>query len=234
VLILLALFVAPAGVSAVPVACAKELSDNLFDIGKSQGMSSSLMFRALSKWLYLVIPLAIYGVGIYCALRYETDWTAKQTWAVILTGFVLIWYTWETMLLRRVAFLQREAQLRPFVVFRKEIDNYVVENIGNGAALDVHIDKVGMEAPGTKLEIRFPNHLALLRPGAVANVEIEVHINGKESDPVFAAHLDPRYAILDVDIHIHFSNIEGKNYSLVEVISPKTLSIKGFRNESAL
>lgn len=192
------------------------------------------MCRAYSKWLYLVVALTIYGVGIYCALKYETDWTAKQTWAVILTGFVLIWYTWETMLLRRVAFLQREVQLRPFVIFRKDIEKYVVENIGNGAALDVHVDSVKMEAFETKLEIGFPNPLPLLKPGEVAVVEIEVHINGKKSDPAFAAHLDPKCAILDVDVHIHFSNLEGKKYSLVEVISPQTLSIKGFRNEATL
>lgn len=196
-------------------------------------MSPSLKLRALSKWLYLTVPFALYGVGIYYALRYETDWAAKQTWAVILTGFVLIWYTWETMLLRRVAFLQRELQLRPFVVFRKEIEKYVVENIGHGAALDVHIDRVNMEAPGTKMEIRFPNPLPLLKPGAIADVEIEVYINGRKTDPVFAAHLDPKYAIQDVDVHIHFSNLEGKTYSLVEIISPKTLTIKGFRNEPA-
>ena len=192
------------------------------------------MLRTLSKWLYLIIPLSVYAAGIYCALKFETDWTARQTWAVILTGIVLIWYTWETMLLRRLAFLQREVQLRPFVVFRKEGERYVVENIGNGAALGVRIDSVTMEVPSTKLEIRFPNSLSLLKPGAVAYVEVKVLVNGNESDPMFAAHLDPQYAIQDVDVHIHFSNIEGKQYSLVEVVSPQTLSIKGFRNESTL
>lgn len=103
---------------------------------------------------------------------FETDWTAIQTWAVILTGVVLIWYTWETMLLRQVAFLQREVQLRPFVVFRKEGERYVVENIGNGVALMVRIDGVTMEEPPTKLEIRFPNSLSLLKPGTVADVEV--------------------------------------------------------------
>lgn len=192
------------------------------------------MLRKFSKWLYLVVPLAVYAAGIYCALKFETDWAAKQTWAVILTGGVLIWYTWETMLLRRVGFLQREVQLRPFVVFRKEGERYVVENIGNGAALDVSIDGVTIEDPRTNLEIRFPNSLSLLKPGAFADVEVQVFINGEESHPAFAAHLDPQYAIQDVDVHIHFSNIEGKKYSLVEVVSPQTLSIKGFREESPL
>lgn len=190
--------------------------------------------RVYSKWLSLLIPLALYAAGMACALRYGADWTAKQTWAVILTGFILIWYTWETMLLRRVAVLQREGQLRPFVVFRKEGDQYVVENIGNGAALNVQIESISLVAPKTQLDIAFPQPVPLLKPGAVAHIEVTVHINGRKSDPAFAAHLDPEYAIQDVDVHLRFKNVEGKEYALVEVIAPKTISIMGFRNEHAL
>lgn len=180
------------------------------------------------------MPLVVYGLGIYWTLKFESDWTARQTWAVVLTGFVIIWYTWETMLLRQVAVLQRELQLRPFVVFRKEGQKYVVENVGNATALGVRIDEIKISEPTTMLEIRFPGSLSLLKPGSIADVEIDVFINGKKSDSTFAAHLDPKYAIQDVDVHIHFSNIEGKQYLLTEIVSPKTLSIKGFRNEPAL
>ena len=62
------------------------------------------------------------------------------------------------MLLRRVAFLQREVQLRPFVVFRKEGGRYAVENIGNGAALGVCIDGVTMEEPEPSLRFASPIH----------------------------------------------------------------------------
>ena len=65
-------------------------------------------------------------------------------------------------------------------------------------------------------------------------VPLEVWINGQKADSGFAAHLDPTYAIEDVEVQIHFSNLEGKSYSLVEVVSPQTLSIKGFRSEPAL
>jgi hypothetical protein len=192
------------------------------------------MSRHISKWLYLLIPLTVYGVGIFCALRYGTDWTEKQTWAVVLTGVVLIWYTWETMLLRRIAFVQRELQLRPFIVFRREAQQYVAENIGNAAALNIRFENVAFQAPGTTLEILFPRTLPLLKPGTTAEVTVEVKINGQTSDPAFAAHLDPTYAVEDVDIRIHFTNLEGKSYSLVEVVSPQNLSIKGFRDDPAL
>ena len=123
------------------------------------------MSRSISKWLYLLVPLALYGAGMYCALKYGVDWTEKQTWAVILTGVVLIWYTWETMLLRRIAFVQRELQLRPFIVFRREANQYLAENIGNAAALNIRVENITFEAPGTKLEILFPRALPLLKGG---------------------------------------------------------------------
>lgn len=190
--------------------------------------------RTHSKWASLILPLALYGVGMVCVFAYESDWTAKQTWAVVLTGVILIWYTWETMLLRQLATIQREAQMRPFVVFRSEGGNYVVENIGTAAALDVRLDATTIEAPGLKMDIVFPNPVSLLKAGSLAELGVEVKINGKVVDPVFAEHLDAQHAVLDIDVHIRFKNIEGKDYSLVETISPKTVTIKGFRNESAL
>lgn len=186
--------------------------------------------RACSKWFWLILPLGIYGVGIGLALRFGADWGEKQTWAVILTGAILIWYTWETMLLRRVAVGQRELQLRPFVVFQKVNGGYVVENLGSSAALDVRIESIALVAPQIRLDIAFPRAVPLLKPGATASIEVTVDIDGLRSDPNFAAHLDPSYAVQDVDVHIRFRNLEGKEYQLVQVIAPKTVSIQGFRN----
>lgn len=189
---------------------------------------------AWPKWLSLAVPVIVYGVGILCALTYESDWPAKQTWVVVLTGIILIWYTWETMLIRKLAALQREGQIRPFVVFRMEAEKYVVENIGSAAALDVRIDSTTIKAPGLQIDITFPQAVPLLKAGTVSELEVDVQIDGEKTDPVFAAHLDPQYAVADIDVHIRFKNLEGKEYALVEVISPRTVSIKGFRDESAL
>lgn len=186
--------------------------------------------RMCSKWIWLIFPLGLYGVGIGLALRYGTDWGEKQTWTVILTGAILIWYTWETMLLRRVAVGQRELQLRPFIVFQKVNGGYVVENIGSSAALDVRIDPIALVAPQIRLDIVFPGAIPLLKAGATASIEVTVDVDGRKSDPNFAAHLDPKYAVQDVDVRISFRNLEGKEYQLVQVIAPKTVSIQGFRN----
>ncbi len=181
----------------------------------------------MNKYFSLYASLIVYATAIVCGYWYWSgNHEAISAWAIALTGAVIIWYTWETKQLRREAFFQREVQLRPFIVFQKAGETYIVENIGNGAALDLRIDTV--KAGDTGLEIRFPHTLPLLKQHSTATIKIEVYINGNRVDDYLGAHLDPRYAILDVDVKIHFSNIEGKRYTLVETISPKTLSIKGF------
>lgn len=46
--------------------------------------------------LYIALMLYVAGIG-FTFVVCKDNWTAIQTWAVVLTGIVLIWYTWETM-----------------------------------------------------------------------------------------------------------------------------------------
>lgn len=163
----------------------------------------------------------------YCV--WSKDLTAVSAWVVALTGLVILWYTWETMQLRRAAFLQREVQLRPFLVFRRDDKRYVVENIGIGAALDIRLDIV-LVSDELQMEIRFPEPIPLLKPASIAEIKTESYVKGKLSDDAFTAHLDPKYAALTLDVTLRFSNVEGKRYKLIETVAPQTLSIQGFRN----
>lgn len=161
------------------------------------------------------------GGYLYCTGKYD----AISAWAIIVTGAVVIWYTWETMQLRREAFSQREMQLRPFITFYKGDSGYVIENIGHGVALDVYIDTVKLD----DTEIRFPQRIPILKQNIVLPFQTEIYINGKRIDEIFTAILDHRYTVSDINLNIQFSNIEGKRYSLVEIISPKMLSLRGFK-----
>ncbi len=49
----------------------------------------------------LFAAVVLYSAGVAAAFYWCTDWTARQSWAVILTGLAIIWYTWETTLLRQ-------------------------------------------------------------------------------------------------------------------------------------
>lgn len=177
--------------------------------------------------------MAAYAVAMGAVLALCADWTARQTWAVILTGVVLIWYTWETMMLRRAAFLQRETQIRPYVVFYADKGAYSVENVGSGPALGVTVDTVEFRADEHHLAIHFPTQVPLLRPGQVAPIIPVPYLNGKQLETEFAAHLDPRYAVEPLAVHIRFRSVEGRSYHVVEEVAHESLEILGLRDESA-
>jgi hypothetical protein len=65
-----------------------------------------------------------------------------STAALIITLGILIWYTWETRKLRIETVKQTELSLRPCVVLfgNDEVGSNYIENIGNGAALNVIIE----------------------------------------------------------------------------------------------
>lgn len=184
--------------------------------------------RILLAWLLA------YAGGLIVTFLLTPDWTARQTVAVVLTGAVVIWYTWETMLLRQVALSQLELQFRPFVVFYGTADGYSVENVGNATALAVRIQNVALIDTSISLDIAFPSAVPILRAGERAPMPAEVFLDGKKIHSVYAAHLDPKYAIADVELCILFRNIEGREYSLVQTVAPSTMDIKGFRETPAL
>jgi len=189
------------------------------------------MLRALkSRWLHLVIPLAIYGIGVYYVFSLKSPPLDREYLLSVLTGIILIWYTWETMQLRQAAFEQIELQLRPFLVFRTENLHCFVENVGNVPALNVRIDSVYIGEQPRIWEIRFPYSVPLLKSGQSLEVRCEIFKGEQGLDPMYAAHLDPKYASLDLKIHIHFSNIEGKQYSLTQTVSPRSLKLLGFNS----
>lgn len=178
----------------------------------------------------LAIVLGLYAAGIAASLCLMQDWTARQTVAVVLTGAVVIWYTWETMLLRQVAISQREQNLRPFVLFKGDAHGgYAVENLGATPALGIQIEPVKLHMGDVVLEIIFPSSVPLLRAGETAPLESEVAVNGNKVASVHAAHLDPKYAVIELDIHILYRSIEGKPYHLIQTIAPKETVVKGFR-----
>jgi len=54
----------------------------------------------LGKHVALIGTTFAYAALIVLSFQWTDDWAARQTVAMVLTSFVLIWYTWETSLLR--------------------------------------------------------------------------------------------------------------------------------------
>jgi hypothetical protein len=188
----------------------------------------------LNRYVFLAILLCAYAVAVAVGYWYWCGkYDAISAWAVVLTGAVILWYTWETMQLRRLSFIQREAQIRPFILFRKDGDHFFVENIGSSAALNIRLDTVNV-SDEFKMRIEFPQSVPFLKSGCQAQVETKSIIRDEETPYPVTAHLDPKHAALDLQVRIHFSNIEGRQYTLLETISPQLLTVIGFSDETAL
>ena len=185
-----------------------------------------------ARYFVLALIVAFYCAGFFATFFLTTDWTARQTIAIALTGLIVIWYTWETMLLRQTAVVQRELQTRPFVIFLGDVGNFRVENLGASPALGVIIQAVKYTEDGIDLLIEFPTTVPILHGGETLPIETKVTINGRKIDAAFAAHIDPKYAEIEVAIAISFRSIEGKAYKLAQVTAPRSMTIRGFR-ESA-
>lgn len=186
----------------------------------------------MPRWLQLTLLIAGYaltvGVGYYI---WSTRYDAISAWAVSLTGAVVLWYTWETMQLRQAAYREREGQLRPFIVFQRSDQHYEIVNVGHGTALNINIETLVVSSE-FELEIRFPHAVAYLKPNASVEFKTESYLKGNRSDENWLASIDPKYVKRNLDIKIHFSNIEGRKYSLVQTVAPGTVEIQGFRNEA--
>ncbi len=184
--------------------------------------------ESLKPTFLLCAALAFYVTGIGLAfVVFKDNWTAIQTWAVVLTGIVLIWYTWETMRLREAAFAQRELQLRPFVVLELKKKQFEVANLGVGVALNVKINEVTIDKE-FEITVRFPEGIALLRPGETQPVEAESFKKGKSAGDFYLAHLDKEYANREIEVRVEFQNVEMKTYSVSERVVPGQLQMKGF------
>jgi hypothetical protein len=171
-----------------------------------------------------------------------------QTLTLIVTGGVVLWYTWETAQLRRTARSQLEQQMRqlhaqidqtetsirPFVVFLAQRDrdaSVVLENVGLGPALNVRLLDaiINPEEQNLQINVHFPDQVAILRPGEQARVRAMSRVGEHPFGDFFSAHVDPLYATKTVSIVVQYENIQMKSYSVEQVVQPRTLSITGFR-----
>jgi hypothetical protein len=152
---------------------------------------------------------------------------------VTVTGFILIWYAWETFRLRVEAQKQTELSLRPCVIAipRRADSHWELKNIGNGTALDISIEDVHIskhEIPGNpawRPVLSFPSKIPFLQKDKSVYIIPKVLINGSEMDTVWSAHFKPESAVYESKIRIIFHNIYMNKYTLTETIAPGELSI---------
>ena len=180
----------------------------------------------------LLTILSGYAVLLVAAFLLTADWQARQTWAVVFTGAVIIWYTWETHQLRRVSQRQIELQIRPFVVLNRQSGKFHVTNIGNGPALNVRVDQVSI-MPAVDAFIRFPESIPVLKPTQTEPIAAESFIGGKSQGGFLDAHLDPQHANQAFEITVRYQDTDFVKHTLTMRTQPGRFTIVSFEERAA-
>src|SRR5438876_1189628 len=117
-------------------------------------------------WPAFAVGVAFAAVVVIGWHLMPGNWNGIQTIAVVVTGLSLIWYTWETKLLREIAtrqlgatIAQVEAQIRPFVIIDRAYHPFTIRNIGLGPALNVRVHDVDIDLDhktGLRFRPQFP------------------------------------------------------------------------------
>ncbi len=174
---------------------------------------------------YFVLLLIVFFVDSGC-----DNWNHLSTIAIILTGAILIWYTWEANLLRLESQRQTEIQLRPFVIIVPSLLGLHLKNIGNGTALNVSVEDVQVDT-NFDVKIHFPDHTpVLMKDETTEAIRVEGYNNGKPAGDFFNAHLYPEYANRDLKLRIEFQNVESQAYFVEETVSPGKMNINGIQS----
>ena len=182
-------------------------------------------------------PWPVVAFGVLFLAAFPVGWyaggpTAAQTWTLVVTGVVLLWYTWETSELRRATVLQTEVQLRPFVVLELWSPSFRLRNFGTHPALNVTVDPVTIEAPGSQIEVRFPARLPVLPPGGGWTVPTESWKDGVQlAYDMFSAHLQSTVAEQRLTATVRFQDIEGRSYRVPVAVAPGIVEVGAVQAE---
>jgi hypothetical protein len=201
-----------------------------------------------------------YAIALYAALSAAGFWvlgsaTDRQTWIVFLTGGALLWYSWETMLLRKTAASQLDAMerqrdlmaqqletaegqraatlrqvetaIRPYIILEASHRPFVLKNIGTGPALNVVVHPVTLpRADGVTLRFT-PKVLPHFPSNSTAQLEVLAYQGEKVLGDLLAAHLNPAYTEFTLPIRITFENVEGRPYEVEHKITPGQIQLVG-------
>ncbi|MFZ3135909.1 MAG: hypothetical protein WA126_00795, partial [Thermodesulfovibrionales bacterium] len=190
---------------------------------------SGMTGRLGPEYAFSLIAYFLAIIAAFLAYGGCDKWTYLSTIAIILTGAILIWYTWETNLLRSEAQRQTELQLRPFVIIVPEQNCFQLRNIGNGPALNVSVADVILD-PNDDVKIQFSDYIPFLSKDDSFAIKAEGYHKGKPVGDFFNAHLYKEYANRILKLVIEFQNVESQAYVVEETVSPGKLTIDGIQS----
>ena len=175
--------------------------------------------------IYLIILLGIYlPITIYFFIREPYSFT-PQTIAIILTGVVIIFYTWETYRLRKESQKHTEILVQPYIIVYSKNVSLIVHNIGNGPALNISFNDVSLTHNQKDIAIRFPNKIVVLRAGEKSSMSVRVELGRIFPASNFAIFDDDDYNDLTIELVISYQDINYNDYSIKKYLKPRHIEV---------
>jgi hypothetical protein len=193
----------------------------------------------LKRYTGLLASFALYFILVSATYRWAVSWgfeaiAALQTAGLIVTGVILIWYTWETRQLGLEARRQTELQIKPFVVLdvqnASDDGTFVLKNIGNGAAINVGIKDIEVVPGHNDIVVRFTDLPRFLGRGDAAPIRPNSLVEGKPISvrDFFVSNIRPEYANQEISFEITFQDAEFRTHVVEQRVLPERLEITGF------
>jgi hypothetical protein len=156
-----------------------------------------------------VLALLLFG----CIFKWKSEMTSP--YLLFLTLVAIFWYSWETRGLKKQMVLQNEFSLRPRLVFYAIAGRQLrVKNIGNGAALNIHVDDYLLEFPGIMNILYAFECQNILEPGEHCQLFVKTKTGAeiRDAEQMELVQLEPLSAPRTVEIGLSFKNVIGEEY----------------------
>jgi hypothetical protein len=145
------------------------------------------------------------------------------------TFIAIIWYSYETLELRREAQRQNLTLIAPIVILYIDNEEIIAENIGNGPAFELSIDKIYLvKEKGIEAVFNLDLGQNLLKKGEKKPLKGTVEING-EKILDSTSYIKPKYTDKEFLININYLDMYRNRYYSKIKTSPEGIKLLEYK-----
>jgi len=155
------------------------------------------------------------------------------------TMLVIVWYSYETLLIKKVALKQNIIQMAPVLIiyYRESPSRITIRNIGKGPAFNVTFEKIYVFLNDIKKKAEFSLRVddpPVLVCEEERLVKGDMRIEGKSIfDTSTADHstvwIEPKYTNWEVVFSINYSDMENNKYESKVEVRKDTLKLQSYK-----
>jgi len=160
---------------------------------------------------------------------------------LVWTMLAIIWYSFETLLIKKIGLKQNIIQMAPVLIiyYREKPSRITIRNIGKGPAFNVEIEKINVFLNDIKKNAEY--QLRIDDPPVIIQDEErllkgDMRIDGKSIfDTSTADHstvwIEPEYTNWEVEFSVMYNDMENNIYESKIAVFKNTLKLISYRQK---